>query len=322
MPAVIVDFGADAPPDRVAWVLDACNAAITAGQCVAQPSGSGEAPRAVAIVRVRDTEGRIVRIEVGLREHDQASWSLRELEFSSEDPPSERWRSVGLALATLVGEIEESEAAREAEAAADPPKPSPLPPPPTPGAPRSTHEAVDLPPSDRTIEPSWARPEAFASLGVLVGQGTQGDPLRWGGGGRVGWVTASGLQISVAGDYSVLALDQGSIGLGWLRFFSGIGYRFWLHEDWSAGLSLHAGVRHLGAEVDSSGDEHTVQAWSPMGLGSVDTWWQVTRFGGLSLSLDLSSIGKETRLKRRSGEPPAVIPLGEATGQLGVWWAL
>ena len=138
----------------------------------------------------------------------------------------------------------------------------------------------------------------------------------------MGWLTASGFLVSIAGDYSVLSLDQGSLDLDWLRLFSGIGYRFWLAQRWSLGLGLHAGVRHLGVDVDSSGVRRTTRAWRPMGSGSADVWWQVTDFGGLSFNLELSSIGRETRLMGRDGEPTAEIPFGEAAGQLGLWWAL
>lgn len=107
-PAVVVDLGSQVRPAEAAWVLSACNAAIIRGSCELEATPDAPA-RAVAIVRLRGRR-TCVRIEVGLRDTERAAWSVREIEFSAKAPPRERWRTVGLALATLVGEVEAARA--------------------------------------------------------------------------------------------------------------------------------------------------------------------------------------------------------------------
>jgi hypothetical protein len=110
-PAVVIDLGSQVAPNEAAWVLEACNAAIVSGTCELDTSAS-EPGRALAIVRWESEARRSVRIEVGLRAAERADWSVREMEFSGRDPARERWRSIGLVLATLVGEVEAARAQR------------------------------------------------------------------------------------------------------------------------------------------------------------------------------------------------------------------
>jgi hypothetical protein len=71
-PALVVDLGSQLTPDETAWMLDACNAAVVRGTCELDTTAT-EVPRAVAIVRWLGSQGRRVRIEVGLREAERAS---------------------------------------------------------------------------------------------------------------------------------------------------------------------------------------------------------------------------------------------------------
>lgn len=116
-PAVVVDLGSQVRPAEAAWVLAACNAAIVQGTCQLE-AAPDTPPRAVAIVRLQGNRQR-VRIEVGLRESERGAWSVREIEFAAGDPARERWRTVGLALATLVGEVEAARAEASSEARND-----------------------------------------------------------------------------------------------------------------------------------------------------------------------------------------------------------
>jgi hypothetical protein len=115
-PAVVIDLGNQVSTTEAAWVLAACNAAIVQGSCELD-APADTPPRAVAIVRL-EGRGRTVRIEVGLRDSERGAWSVREIEFSAKDPERERWRTVGLVLATLVGEAEEARAYDRASEAA------------------------------------------------------------------------------------------------------------------------------------------------------------------------------------------------------------
>ncbi len=319
MPLIVVDMGAAASANQTAWVIEACSEALSEGRCV--PEGSAESsPQAVAIVRVRDAEGRSVRIEIGRRREERAAWSVRELEFERADPPAERWRSVGLALATLVGEIEDSTAAAAetpSEAAVPSAAAVAL------GAASGRVEDDASFASDESDEP-LPRPALFIGAGAFAGQGRAlGDPVRWGGAARGTWLSRSGIQASLTADYSTLALEPG-LELDWLRLSAGAGYRYFASDRWSFGAALQLGVRGLGVDAEDASGRRTERDWSLLGAGSADIWWQVASFGGLWLGLELSSIGRRTRLIARDGRVESELPLGDATGVLGLWltpWA-
>jgi hypothetical protein len=152
-PAVVVDLGSQVPATEAAWVLAACNAAIANGTCELEAPAATPA-RAVAIVRLQG-RGQRVRIEVGLRESERAAWSVREIEFATADPARERWRTVGLVLATLVGEVEAARAEQSASGAVGGTPPS------TGETAPATSEAAPVPSAPAASEP--AAPEAAAT---------------------------------------------------------------------------------------------------------------------------------------------------------------
>src|SRR5262245_9780545 len=143
LPPVVVDLGPEVGRPQLEIVLEACNEAIARGVCVPEGAGGEEAPRALAVARAADRTVRVVRIEVRLPGDDGASF-VRELRFARRDPVSERWRTVGLAIATLVGEGEQR--AREEDADTSAPSAEPAP------------EAEPAQPAPPAVEPSTAAP--------------------------------------------------------------------------------------------------------------------------------------------------------------------
>jgi hypothetical protein len=346
IPAVVVDLGSQISPSEAAWVLDACNAAIVRGTCELDAGPDSEPPRAIAIVRLLGDSGRSVRLEVGLREEDRASWAVREIEFSTEDPARERWRSVGLVLATLVGE---AEAQREAEDASRSAPPSASIPrdqatsragkaargegaaaSETPSAatevnaPEEARERASTPvpqaPVKATPRVPLPRPSAFVGAGILTAPGPAVDPYRWGGGLRGGWISPAGWVLSLAGDFSTINLEDSEVTVSWFRASAGTGYRLWLSEPWSVGLGLQLGMRGLQTAPEADGSTRNT-TWSPLAALDAQAWWQVLGFGGLWTSAEVSSIGRETRLLGRTGTPAVVLPWAEFHVMLGLWWA-
>jgi hypothetical protein len=119
LPPVIVDLGPEVGAREAQIVLEACNHAIANGVCLPEAADRGaDPPRAIAVARAADRRVLVVRIEVRLQPETAGSAIVRELEFGRRDPLRERWRSVGLAIATLVGEGEQR--ARDDEAANEP----------------------------------------------------------------------------------------------------------------------------------------------------------------------------------------------------------
>ena len=103
---VMVEIAPPDPPAALAQaLLDACSSAVRVGRCTLDDPGSSAGPVVVAIVRWDGAEGRRAHVEVGLRNAGERGWSPRNLDFSAADPPIERWRSVGLTIATLVGDM-------------------------------------------------------------------------------------------------------------------------------------------------------------------------------------------------------------------------
>ncbi|MEO8181682.1 MAG: hypothetical protein ABI895_22845 [Deltaproteobacteria bacterium] len=358
LPAIVVDLGNQLGPNETAWVLDACNAAIVKGTCELDTTAA-EAPRAVAIVRLLGSEGRSVRIEVGLREADRDSWSVRALEFAAQDPARERWRTVGLVLATLVGELEAAEEERQTQDGSGPPgtrgaapaaasdrvrgaaeastaKAAPPRPQPTTGpavaSPDDARTRGDAPPiasptqtqdaGSHALVPHAAipRPGVFVGVGILSGPGAGIRPLRWGGGARGGWISRGGWALSAAADYSQVSFDAGEIEVAWWRATVGPGYRAWLSERWSLDLGLEVGLRNLRVAPSAAGSIRS-SAWSPLGAAHLEAWWQTLASGGAWAGLTMSSIGRETRLIDRGSEVDVVLPAAEFHAALGLWWA-
>jgi len=105
MPIVLVELPAAAAADSNAPALiAACSAGLRRGTCVTEEPASGERAAAVAIVAWLDSDHLRARIDVGRRAEQRAGWQVRELTFREQDAPLERWRSVGLAIAGVVGE--------------------------------------------------------------------------------------------------------------------------------------------------------------------------------------------------------------------------
>jgi hypothetical protein len=341
-PAVVIDLGMPVEPAEAAFVLEACNAAIVAGSCQVDAAGS-EPPEALAIVRWSGPEQRRVRIEVGLREADHSAWSVREIAFAPGDPVRERWRSVGLVVATLVGELDPApepqqgtrpeaqvESKRSAPAAAGSEQVARAKPAPAPAAiGESTPSPArpSVPPSMQAATPSDAatptpevhaltrlpllRPAIFVAAGVLAGEGADFDPLRW--------IAPSGWALSIAADYS--RFDLGSaLDAAWLRIAAGAGYHVWLAERWSAELNLELGARALSVEPNAAGSIQST-SWSPQGALRAEAWFQALSGAGVWAGVTASTIGRQTRMLGTDSQPEVVVPLVELHGMLGLWWA-
>jgi hypothetical protein len=103
---VVVEIApADESSAEARSMLDACNVAMHPGRCVL---GGGAAlddgHSAIAIVKWETTTDSSARIDVGMRMGGRPQWATRVLSFSRTDPEGERWRTVGFAIATTVGE--------------------------------------------------------------------------------------------------------------------------------------------------------------------------------------------------------------------------
>jgi hypothetical protein len=111
---------ADESTPQARLLLEACNIAMHPARCVVgQDAKATTEDSAIAILRWGH-DHTDARIEVGLRLHGVAAWRKRNVFFSRADPESERWCTVGYAIALLVGEVA-SAGTNEPNAGANPP---------------------------------------------------------------------------------------------------------------------------------------------------------------------------------------------------------
>jgi hypothetical protein len=148
-------------------LLEACNASLVYGRC--EPRGSTVVPEAVQ-AQVTWLEGDLgADIQVFLGEPPLR----RSLHFKQEDPLVERWRAVGLIIATLT-EVRRSELETELEAELAQPLPlPPLPPLVLPPAPVPT-----VPSPAPAASATWAR---WWELGAAASPGMGGARGQLGG---------------------------------------------------------------------------------------------------------------------------------------------
>lgn len=326
LPPIVVDLGPNVAAAEIQYVLEACNDVISGSECVAEGSQSlVDTPRALAIARNVDRRGRAVRIEVRLMSSEQPPL-VRTLRFTPEDPARDRWRSVGLAIATLVGEgqrAEEAEqAAREASepepAAPEPAPPPPRPPPPAPPPPPSE-------PREVTVVIEDERVPVVPLDGVYLGAGVFGGPALDDGSGRIGvsvrggWASPAGFSLLGSASYSVRATSGDEFTVSWLSFEAGAGYRLWLTDSFTAGVNLQAGVQQLRFEATDEGAVSSTSVVNPLLTLGVDGWWLPWQDFAFWLALDAHTIFRKSELfvaDTLSARTQAV----DFTGLVGVGW--
>ncbi len=110
--AVVVEVApADESSPYAHFLLEACDAGVRAGRCLfGRDAAPGDEGTAVAVLTWEGETESNARIEVGVRIRGSAQWQTRFLAFSPTDPAAERWRAVGFAIATTVGEATAGEA--------------------------------------------------------------------------------------------------------------------------------------------------------------------------------------------------------------------
>ena len=341
-PVILIDLNDQASPEAAERAVRACNEAIAFGQCVAESTELPEPPLAVAIVRL--AAGDRIRIELGRRDQQPTSWRVRELWFHSADPELERWRAVGLAIATLFGESEPQPVPPAAGGAAsvtpgeEPPRADESAAPGSIAAP--SIEPAEVGPSRRGAEPVARPPEladfagesparhtqwapqpstgAFVGLGIVAGPALRDFGLRWGGSARLGWVSPEGWLAALSLSYSRHG-EPDSGAVSWLHLAAAVGRRFELGPVWGAALSVGGGAREIGFEAEEGGISARSRRWNPFGTVSGELWRHVG--GGLALwaALDVDALAAESQLFV-AGRERFVLPPIDAVALLGLRW--
>src|SRR5450631_909950 len=129
LPLVVVEVPAqDRTAPETSALIEACTAGLGSGRCELTQAGNADSVSAVAIVSWRDKERLSALVEVARVRQPSESWRSEELRFKPEDRQVERFRTLGLAIATLFREASLQLAKRAAgtpDAAATEKKPAP-----------------------------------------------------------------------------------------------------------------------------------------------------------------------------------------------------
>jgi hypothetical protein len=268
-PAVVVEMPAsDASAPYAQVLVDACTGGLRNGGVCVLDAGTGDSSRAVAIVSWDGAQRSAAKIDVGVRRGAHADWLTRRVTFAASDAELERWRSVGLIIATLVGS-EEARPTATAEATSPPPAPPPESPAEKPIAPSATPATT-----------SW-----FFEGGADVARGTTDGLGAWGATGRAG-VTfpPTPLFLTTSLRYEIEPLDTARAHLEWGWVSVGIGVAGRIRPD----LVVEARFEPtLGGARASSPSATQAQSGALFGAreGAGVTWWCV-RWLGPTFSLD------------------------------------
>jgi pyruvate/2-oxoglutarate dehydrogenase complex dihydrolipoamide acyltransferase (E2) component len=232
----------------------------------------------------------------------------RRVEFRRADDARERWRAVGLVIATLVGESRR--AAEEAPAA---PAPMPSPPTPPPSA-----EAAPEPKAVSRPAPSREREIAWLDGGGVLDPGFGG----WLHGG--GWLRGALRPFSlpafvlVAGRYAAAPTDRNlsqrwadvSAGVGTLMSVGTLPVRLELHVDAVAEL-LHA-----HATDPSSGATDASERWLFGGRAAAELAWNGSPAWALVGGIEANLLAGGTSV-RVEGQPRGTDPAAGVGALLG-----
>ncbi len=286
LPTVVIE----APPAErgtalAAVMVDACSQAVFEGQCALASEGGDEADtqaQAVAIVTWTGADHRVARVEVGLRRAARGEWLSRTIEFTKDDAPAERWKAVGLVIATLAGQTLHVEAPAPT---APPPAPSAPPPAPRPEAPptRTGSSGHDT---------AWLDVEALLAPGLDTGAARRGGSL------RVAWAPSSVPLFATVGAAYAWTPRDASTGLAssWTTLALGVGA---VTPAAGGALRFDARLEALAQRFDASavaasGATDDGSRWVGGARLGVDGAWMPARFVGVVASAEGSLLGGGT----------------------------
>jgi hypothetical protein len=290
VPVVVVEVAPPAAEAAAAVLVDTCSTAVRRGRCELGREGAAEpTPAAIAIVSWVGQEHRHVRIQVGVRREADAHWATRDVYFQPSDPELERWRSAGLTIAILIGELPETRALLAEPEPAEPSTPAKPPdetvksaaPAPALVAPTVAGSSSKRPAAESSPPVAAARaperagpvpPSGFVSAFLTVGTGLDSGPVRRGGGL---WAAHSlsplPLWIPVSVTYTWRPREA-SLKVDFLTLRAGVGH-VWALAERRVELEGEAFValEQLTATATNSttGQQDSEQRWAPLvGVGA------------------------------------------------------
>ncbi len=334
-PVVLIEMPeADRASPLARALVNACSQGVAQGHCALATDAEEPDVMAVAIVRWEDVDRRAVSLTVGVRRVSRSQWLSRSIEFRQSDALTERWRAVGLVIATLAGEAEAR--AREVSATPDARGSNAVPSAST-GAPGAsappsaaanvasapaTDEVAASTPSTSTRRP--ARERAWIDAGGLLDPGVGDAWLRGGGWLRASYrPSAIPIYAHLGGRYAVapavrselsLAWASGSAGAGTVIAFGALPVRMEFHAEAVAQL-----VRVDARDTDAARSETRDRfVWG--GRGGMDVAWHFAPAWGLvgGGELNVLSSGTVVRVANQREGRDASVSAGFLLGARAV----
>jgi hypothetical protein len=323
IPAVAVEIAPEsaAPAESVTAaneaLLSACSSALKRGSCqFAKRISADQSVSATATV-VWESSGDSVRVEVKLAmSPGSANVLRRDLSFAHDDALIERWRAVGLSVASLVGGAELGSAAEPRLGASKSDA--------VPQIPERLQQAPAASEKDRATDvgtrtdvslPLW-----WVGLGATVGPGTTSDAARSGVRLEIGVALDAPVYALASFGYAVGVAGVGDLDTAWMTTRAGVLYFDHLVSS-GIGLGVSAGVlaQRLEARASVMGEGDSGSQWDPgvsVGLRAVlpasDVW-------AFSVGADAWRLwrGAEIRLH---DEQAALSPPWGVSAWVGVRW--
>lgn len=256
---VVVVVGTELSPEHAAALEESCAHAL-GGTCRLQSDADTHDPNAVAIVSL-DSDQRVVTVEVGKRRHEREQWVRRRMTFAPEDEKVERFRAIGLTIATLVGDVERATA--------------------------NSSEPTENRPAEIAEEPRPVPLKVMAAASAFSGPGLDAGSWRIGAGARALLaIFRLPLQPTLGFAYSTRGADEIGLSASWWSMSAGarLGYTLADPDLWAA-LRAEAVLDRLRAsqsvtQKDSGG------RWNYGARIGIDVVWPATGTIGALLQGD------------------------------------
>lgn len=317
-------------------LVNACSQGVAQGHCALATDAAEPDVMAVAIVRWEDVDRRAVSLTVGVRRISRSQWLSRTIEFRQSDALMERWRAVGLVIATLAGEAEArardggapSDArAGNAEPSASTDTPNPSAAAPSEGATAASAPAMRDAPSSSQAS-STRRPlreRAWIDAGGLIDPGVGDAWLRGGAWLRASYrPTALPIYAHLGGRYAIAPAVRSELSMAWASASAGAGTVFELGAL-PVRLELHAEVLAQLVRVEARdarvARSETSDRFVWGGRGGVDLAWHFAAAWGLvgGGELNVLSNGTVVRVANQREGRDASVSAGFLLGARAVF---
>jgi hypothetical protein len=270
LPLVVVEVPAlDRAVPEISALIEACTAGLGSGRCELTQARNPESVSAIAIVSWRDHERLSALVEVARVRQLNESWRSEELRFKPEDQQVERFRTLGLAIATLFREASLQRASGVTDTPESVVSPNRKPAPAT-SQPRTAKPAPadDVASDGDSHEPAGAQSaHRSADAWISAGPFASYDPeLRaWHGGGQlelaVGASRFPGF-LSALGSYAV-GPDQGDVSLSWSTLGLGPGLRLRLAPNFELRGVARGLLLNVSGRASEAGRASRQNVWVP-----------------------------------------------------------